>query len=68
MKKVESVFYFDNEIFTLNGINGNLKCFENSGGSIVLITNSNNDVMFEISVDCSQNFAFMKVEITQINP
>jgi len=62
MGKIELKFIYGDESFELVFENKTIKCFTNIDSNFALITDKDNNVLFTLKANCSQNFGFLSVE------
>lgn len=67
MGKVYQKFVYENEKYDLIYQDENIKCFECVHNSDVLVTNNENDVLFIVSGESSQNEGYVTTKILKEN-
>ena len=63
MAKVESKFIYNGDEFSLEFETKAIKIFVSDNDSVALVCDNENNVLFEIGCDCSQNTAFLTTQV-----
>ena len=62
MKKIESKFRYDGNDYELYFHKKGVKCYISEGMGTALITDKDDNILFEISADCAQNSGFLSFD------
>jgi|13_taG_2_1085334.scaffolds.fasta_scaffold17624_2 hypothetical protein len=61
-EQITKEYVFNNQIYSLQGEKNEIKYLQSDDGSdVALIVDRDDNILFEISADCNQNYGFLKL-------